>query len=298
MLKKNFLAYSFLMPALLILGIFTFYPMVKSVVFSFQQYNMIKTAPDGRICPPRTVGLKNYQRLMNDPLFHKAMINSLKYLLIVPFIQLFAILLAVTVNRKIRGIGFFRAAYYVPVITSIVVVGIAWRWIFDSNGLLNFILVKKLHLFAHNVGWLTDPQLALYSVMFVTLWQGLGYYMVLYLAGLQSISSEYLEAARIDGANDWQVLWNIIIPLLKPTLILCSIVSSIAALKVFGEIYVLTSGGPQSATLTMVYYIFIKAFQEFDMGYASALALVLALVVGVISWINMKFFGRGGMEYY
>jgi len=259
---------------------------------------MIKTAPNGQICPPKNVGFKNFKRMAQDPLFHKALLNSLKYLLIVPFIQILAILLAVTVNRKIRGIGFFRAAYYIPVITSIVVVGIAWRWIFDSNGLLNFILVKQLHLSCSNIGWLTDPKIALYSVMFVTLWQGLGYYMVLYLAGLQRINSEYLEAAKIDGANDWQVLYYIIVPLLKPTVILCSIISSIAALKVFGEIYVLTSGGPQSATLTMVYYIFIKAFQEYDMGYASALALVLALVVGLISWINLKFFRQGGMDYY
>ena len=297
-LKTTILAYLFLLPALILLLVFTLYPMLKSVQLSFYKYNMIKTTTQGKIAPPEFRGGKNFAYLAKDPLLKKSLYNSLLYLLIVPFIQILAILIAILVNRQTWGINFFRVAYYVPVITSIVVVGIAWRWLFAGDGLLNFLLVKKFALFSSGIGWLTDPRIALFSVMFVTLWQGLGYYMVLYLAGLQSINSETLDAAKVDGSNSFQLFWSVLLPLLKPTVALCAIISSIAALKVFGEIYVMTTGGPESSTTTLAYYIFIKAFQEFDMGYASALALFLAVIVGIISFLNLHFFKRGGIEYY
>jgi putative chitobiose transport system permease protein len=206
--------------------------------------------------------------------------------------------MALLVNRSITGVTWFRTAYYIPVVTSIVIVGIAWKWVLSSDGILNFFLVKKLHLFAHSIPWLTNSGLALFSVMFVTLWQGIGYYMVLYLAGLQTIPPEFEEAAKLDGASSARIFKDITLPLLKPTVALCTIISCISALKVFGEIFVMTAGGPENGTLTMVYYIYNKAFNEFDMGYAAALALVLALFVGVISFINIAFFKKGGLQYY
>lgn len=287
-----------LFPALLILGVFTFYPMIYGIVLSFYDYNLLRHTPEGNLAPPRWVALDNFRKLKNDPYFYTALKNSLLYLLIVPVIQLVAILTAVLLNKKLPGITWFRTAFYIPVVTSIVVVGIAWKWVFASDGIMNFLLVKNLHLFSEPVPWLTDKNLALFSVMFVTLWQGVGYYMILYLAGLQTIPREYEEAAQLDGAGKIDVFFRITLPLLKPTIALCTIISSISALKVFGEIYVMTGGGPENGTLTMVYYIFNKAFTEFEMGYAAALALVLAFFVGIISYLNVSFFKKGGLQYY
>lgn len=297
-IKQTGLAYLFLLPALVLLAIFTFYPIVYGVMLSFYDYNMLRHTEDGSLAPPRWVGMDNFKKVAKDPYFYIALKNSFLYLLIVPIIQFLSILVAILVNRKLTGVTWFRTAYYVPVITSIVIVGIAWKWVLGSDGILNFILVKKMHLFGASVPWLTSSKLALISVMFVTLWKGIGYYMILYLAGLQTISPEFEEAARMDGATPWQVFSGITVPLLKPTIALCSIISCISALKVFGEIYVMTMGGPENGTLTMVYYIFNKGFNEFNMGYAAALALVLALFVAVISYINLAFFKKGGLQYY
>ncbi len=296
--RKTLFAYMLMFPALLILAIFTFYPMIYGILLSFFDYNMLRHTPEGNLAPPQWVGISNFKLVFKDHHFHIALKNSIMYLLIVPVIQIFAIFIAFLVNRKIKGIDIFKTAFYIPVITSIVIVGIAWKWVFASDGILNFILVKKLGLFSNPIPWLADRNIALFSVMFVTMWQGIGYYMVLYLAGLQGIPKEFEEAALLDGANTWHVLWKITIPLLKPTIALCVIISCISALKVFGEIYVMTGGGPENGTLTMVYYIFTKAFNEFNMGYASALALVLSIFVAIISYINIAFFKEGGLKYY
>lgn len=287
--KRIFTAYLFLLPALLLLGVFTFYPIICSLILSFCRYNIVTA--------PVFVGLKNFKSLLADPRFWIAMRNSITYLLIVPVIQFFSILIAIAVNREIRGINLFRAACYIPVITSIVVVALAWRWILQDRGILNYFL-SLLHITSQPIPWLTQPSTALLSVMFVTLWKGLGYYMVIYLAGLQNISSEYVEAARIDGASKTRIFFSITLPLLKPSIALCSIISSIAALKVFAEIYVMTEGGPLFSTTTMVYYIYQRAFTLLDIGYASAMALILAVVIGIFSYFNLKLFHKGGLQYY
>lgn len=297
-IKTTITAYLFMLPALILLAVFTFYPMVYGVVLSFYDYNLLRHTDSGKLAEPIWTGLENFKKISEDPYFYLALKNSLLYLLIVPFIQIAGILTAMLVNRKMPGVTFFRTAYYIPVVTSIVIVGIAWKWVFSSDGIMNFFLIKALGLASKPVPWLIDKNLALYSVMFVTFWQGVGYYMILYLAGLQTIPPEYEEAARIDGAGWGQVLWNVTLPLLKPTMALCFIISCISALKVFGEIYVMTGGGPEYGTMTMVYYIYNKAFTEFDMGYASALALVLAVFVGFISYLNVAFFKKGGLQYY
>jgi len=296
--RQTLIAYLFLAPAIILFLIFTLYPVIYGIVLSFQDFNIVRTTDAGVMVPAKFVGLDNFKKLFMDPYFYNALKNSLLYLLVVPLIQILSILMALAVNQKLKGVTFFRTCYYIPVITSIIIVGIAWKWVLASDGLINFFLVNKLHLFKSGIPWLTSKTWALWSVMFVTMWQGLGYYMVLYLAGLQTISPEFEEAARIDGANKAQVLFKVTIPLLMPTIALCSIISCISALKVFGEIYVMTQGGPDHATDTMVYYIFSKAFMQFDMGYAAALALVLAVFVGLISLINTAFFKKGGLQYY
>lgn len=296
--RQTLIAYLFLAPAIVLFAVFILYPVIYGITLAFLDYNIVRTTDAGTMVPPKFVGFNNFKKLLFDPYFYNALKNSFLYLLVVPIIQLCSILIAVALNQKLRAVTFFRTCYYIPVITCIIIVGIAWKWAFASDGLINFFLVDKLHLFKTGVQWLTSKSMALPSVMFVTVWKGLGYYMVLYLAGLQAISPEFEEAAKIDGANKLQVLFKITIPLLMPTIALCSIISCISALKAFEEIFILTQGGPDHATDTMVYYIFSKAFMQFDMGYAAAIGLVLALFVGLISIINITFFKKGGLQYY
>ena len=296
MKRSPLTAWFFLGPALLILGVFTFYPIFCGIGLAFTEFSLLRHTTDGHLVAPRFVWFDNFRRLLVDPYFWKALGNSLTYLIVVPFIQLAAIFLAVLVDQPFRGRNFFRTAFYIPVITSVVVIGITWRWVFRSDGLANFLLGL---VGLGPIPFLTDPRFALFSIMFVTVWQGLGYYMILYLAGLQTINPELEEAARLDGAGPWEIFWHITIPMLKPTVALCSIISCISALKVFGEIFVMTpQGGPSQSTLTMVYYIYLKAFEDFDMGYSAAIALVLAGVVGIISWINVRYFKDGGLNSY
>lgn len=221
--------------------------------------------------------------------------HSITYLIVVPLIQIFSILIAITLNRKLKGLSFFRSAYYIPVITSMVAVSITWKWLLNSDGLLNNILVN-FGILDTPISFLDNPDFALYTVMFVTLWKGLGYYMVIYLAGLQSIPAELEEAAKIDGAKTWQVWRYITIPLLKPSILLSSVLSAMAALRVFDEVYVMTGGGPMNSTIVANLYIYETAFTKYRFGYAAALGFFLAIVVGIFTFINFKFLG-GGPNY-
>ena len=287
--RSTLIAYLFLLPALGLLAVFTFYPVIYGTVLSLFSYDIIN--------PPRYVGFEQFQKLLRDRYFWIALTNSAKYVLVVPVIQLCSLLLAVLVNRKLRGIQAFRAAYYVPVITSWPVVGIMWTWMYDQAGIVNWVL-RSLGALDRPLSWLSHPTITLYAIMFVTLWKGLGWYMVIYLAGLQSIPAEYEEAAGIDGASRARIFWHITVPLLRPYVLLASLISTMAAVKVFEEIYVMTRGGPFFSSYTMFMYIFDEAFQELNMGYAAALAVVLAAVILVFSIVNFRVFRRGGLEYY
>ena len=282
-------AYLFLTPALVLLGVFTFYPVIYGTALSLYDYDVIS--------PPRYVGLEHFRALVADRFLWIALANSVKFLLVVPVLQALSIGLAVAVNVPLRGIRWFRAAYYLPVVTSMVVAGLMWRWLYEQDGVLNFFLLK-IGLLSRPISWLGNPDLALYAVMFVTLWKGLGYYMVIYLAGLQGIPPEFEEAAVTDGATRWQVFRWVTLPLLRPSILLASTISAIAALKVFEEVYVMTGGGPMFRTYTMFFYIFDKGFQQLELGYAAALAVVLAVVIMVLSIVNFRVFRRGGWTYY
>jgi putative chitobiose transport system permease protein len=282
-------AYLFLLPALLVLGVFTFYPVIFGTVLSLFAYDVLS--------PPRFVGFEHFRTLWTDRYFWIALGNSVRFLLVVPVLQALSIGLAVAVNRPLRGIRWFRAAYYLPVVTSMVTAGLMWRWLLEQDGLVNYLLIAA-GVLRQPIAWLGHPDLALYAVMFVTLWKGLGFYMVIYLAGLQAISPEFEEAAVADGATRWQVFRWITLPLLRPSILLASTISAIAALKVFEEVYVMTAGGPMFRTYTMFFYIFDKGFQQLDLGYAAALAVVLAAAVMVFSAINFGVFRRGGWTYY
>ncbi|MFM7575173.1 MAG: carbohydrate ABC transporter permease [Snowella sp.] len=273
--------YLFLLPALAVLGIAVFYPAFQAFSLSFTQYDLDLTQA------PQWVGLKNFQKLFNDKVFWQTIRNTFLYLIgVVPILVIVPLGLAILVNQKLRGIRWFRIAYYTPVIISMVVAGIAWKALYASDGILNQLL--KIGGLTDGIPWLTSPDLALWSVMLVTIWKGLGYYMVIYLAGLQGIPVDLYEAAAIDGSDGWQKHWDITIPLMRPYLSLVAVISSISAMKVFEEVYIMTQGGPLNHSKTVVYYVYEKAFQDLEINYASAIGLVLFLFILILSIINLK----------
>lgn len=287
--KQTWIAYLFIVVPAIILGIFTYYPMIYGVVLSFFKYDFIS--------PMKWVGVANYAKAFHSWQFWNAMKNSFLYLLVVPPLQLLAIVMALLVNRQMKGVNVFRTFYFIPVITSMTVVALSWDWIFTRRGVLNYVLMA-LHLIPQPIGWLTNPHIALFSIMFVTMWKGMGYYMMLYLAGLQGVPSTLIEAAKIDGASNSTIFWKITLPLLKPYVMFCSIISTIAALNVFTEIYVMTGGGPYHATETMGVLIYKKAFENLNFGYSSALAVILSVVLIIATMVNLKFFKEWGVQSY
>jgi putative chitobiose transport system permease protein len=271
--------YLFLLPALTMLGLTVFYPAVQAFFLSFTRYEELTQ-------PPIWIGTKNFQRLWNDPLFWQTFRNTFLYLVcVVPVLVTLPLGLAILVNQKLRGIRWFRAAYYIPVVISMVVAGIAWKWLYADNGLLNQLL-KVFNISA--VPWLTSPNLAIFSVMAVTVWKGLGYYMVIYLAGLQAIPQELYEAAAIDGSDGIKKHWDVTVPLMRPYLFLVAVISAISATKVFEEIYVMTRGGPNHSSATIVYYLFDKAFGELEMSYACTIGLVMFLIILTLSILRLS----------
>ena len=273
--------YLFLLPAIALLGLTVFWPAVQAFSLSFTRYGYDLTQA------PQWVGFANFKRLWADPVFWQTLSNTVLYLLgVVPILVLAPLGLAILVNQKLRGIHWFRTSFYTPVVISIVVAGIAWKALYASNGLFNQFL--KTLGFAAGIPWLTSPQLAIWSVMVVTIWKGLGYYMVIYLAGLQAIPAELYEAAAIDGSDGWRKHWDITLPLMRPYLLLVAVVSAISAMKVFEEIYIMTQGGPRNSSKTVVYYIYERAFQDLDISYACAIGLLLFLGILGLSILNLR----------
>lgn len=280
LMNSKYSPYLFLLPAMAILIVFFFYPLLEVFRLSFTKYNIVS--------PAKYIGLANFKTLINDPIFWKALKNSLIYLIgVVPPLVFIPIVLAIIVNNQIRGISIFRAIFYLPVVISIVVTGIAWKWLYSENGPLNYLLTS-MHITSDKLNWLSDPNLALFSVMVVTVWRGLGYYMVIYLAGLQAIPKELYEASEIDGAGFLQKHMFITIPLLKSSIVFVAVVSSINALKVFVEIFIMTGGGPAYSSTTIVQYLYEKAFAELNLGYACALGVVLFAFTFIFSLANIK----------
>lgn len=285
-IQQRLTPYLFLLPALLVLGLTVFYPALQAFYLSFTRYEYDLTQP------PQWAGFANFRRLWVDPVFWQTLWNTLIYLVgVVPILVVVPLALAILVNQKLRGIQWFRAAYYTPVVISMVVAGIAWRWLYAQNGLLNQLL-KQLGM--DSIPWLTSPKFAIFSLMAVTIWKGLGYYMVIYLAGLQSIPDELYEAGAIDGSDGMLKHWDITVPLMRPYLVLVAVISAISATKVFEEIYIMTQGGPRNSSKTIVYYLYEQGFRELEMSYACTIGLVLFLGILVLSILNLKLSGMRG----
>ena len=237
--------------------------------------------------PLQFIGLANVRRLIGDPMFYRVLGTTLIYLFgVVPPIVLGALVLAVLVNQVLPGIHWLRAAFYTPVLVSIVVAAIAFRWLYAENGLINGWLGALIGSGFVPIDFLTSPFLALPSVMLVTLWKGLGYYMVIFLGGLQGIPKELYEAAELDGSEGWRKHADITLPLLRPYLTLVAVISAIAATKVFEEVFLMTQGGPADSTRTLVYYVYDQAFAELEISYACTVGLALFLIVLLLTAIR------------
>jgi putative chitobiose transport system permease protein len=283
-------AWGFLAPALVLLGISVLIPAALALLMSFSQSGLDVSEP------LRFVGLANFRRLLSDPMVARVSLTTFLYLVgVVPPIVLGALALAVLVNRQLPGIHWVRGAFYTPVLVSIVVAAIAFRWLYAENGLINGWLAALLGDRFSAIGFLTSPLLALPAVMLVTLWKGLGYYMVIFLAGLQGIAPELYEAAALDGSEGWRKHLDITLPLLRPYLTLVAVISSIAATKVFEEVFLMTQGGPADATRTIVYYVYDQAFAELEISYACTVGLALFLAVLLLSLVRYAFAGDRGL---
>jgi putative chitobiose transport system permease protein len=277
--------YLFLAPALILIAIFVIYPIGAVVYYSFTDYS-IST-------PPVWTGLDNYQKLIRDDTFWLALTHSIVYLLVTPILIVLSIGLAIIVNRRLRGIHLFRALYYVPAVSGSIAIGISWRWLFDTNGLINSTLIS-LGIIAEPIQWLSEPTAVLPIAMLLTIWAGVGYYSVIFLAGLQNISEDLYDAAAIDGCSDFQKHRYVSVPGLRPQIVFVTVISSLAALKVFDEIYVLTNktGGILDSGTTVVFFLWEQAFRLTHAGYASAIAIVLLLITLVFSIVNVRLLDR------
>jgi len=258
--------------------------MLRAFLLSLWDYSPL--SPDNKF-----VGLDNFIRLSKDADFWRSLGNSFLYLIVVPIIIILSLALALLVEPKIPFVNFFRAAYYMPVVTMMVVVALVWKMIFDTDhGILNSLL-SRMSLISENVPWLTSPKLALFTVMTVTIWKGLGYYMVIFIAGLRSIPHELLEAAMIDGCKSRQTLLHVKIPMLWPSITLVAIISSISALQVFEEIYMMTQG--RLGTSTLVFYIYDLGVRgEQEMGYACAMGVALFCIIFIFTFFNVRLMGK------
>ncbi len=269
----------FLAPYVIGLLVFWIGPVIASIFISFTKWELVGS--------PVWVGFNNYKQLFSDEIFIKSLINTAYYtILSVPLSMICSLLLAVAMNQKLKGIVVFRTAFFMPYISSMVAVALLWSWIYNPQyGILNYFL-ELIGIPGQN--WLGDPKWAMPALVFMSVWKGLGYNMMIWLAALQGIPEDLYEAARIDGANKWQQFKNITVPLLSPTTFMLLILSIINSFKVFEQSYIMTKGGPAHATMTMVLYIYSNAFVWLKMGYASAMAYILAIIILVLTVIQLR----------
>jgi multiple sugar transport system permease protein len=273
-------AYAFIAPPFLGFLAFALGPMIASFVLSFTHYDVLS--------PPKAVGLENYRDLFTSDYFvGRTLVNTAFYMLGVPIGMAVALAIAMLLDRIVHFRGFFRTVYFVPSVCSIVALALLWKLIYRGDyGLLNTLLVS---LGIHDPpSWLSDPRLVKPSLVFMGIRTNLGYTSVVFLAALQGVPRQHLEAAELDGANAWQRFRWVVFPAISPTTFFLSVTGTIAALQNFDQVYVMTRGGPAYASATYMLYVYVTGFQYFEMGYASAMAWLLAIVVLLVTWLQFK----------
>ena len=278
--RAKLLPYLMVSPYLLFVSVFVVFPVLFCLFLTFHKWNII--------APMQFAGMDNYSRLFQDRLFWKAIGNTLKFLLLhIPLQLVVSLSLAWLLNQKIRAASFFRASFFMPVIVSGVVVTILWQQLLGyDSGLINKLL---LALGGNKVGWLVDPDIAIYSIAVMATWKNVGLYVILFLIGLQTVPPQYYEAAELDGASRWQQFYHITLPMINPTIFMVVILSTIGGFSLFIEPYIMTGGGPLNTTLSAVLYIYKQAFQYYNMGYSATLGFFYAIMIMTVVVLQKKF---------
>lgn len=277
--KDGLWAVFFLAPALIGLSVFTIYPLLESLHISFTSWDLFSDKV--------FVGLKNYIDFFHDSTGRKVFWNTVVFtLLAVPIQIVISFFLAVALNQKIRGIRFFRGAYFLPSIASMVSISIVWQWLFNTDfGIINYVI----KLFGGQaIPWLTSPSYSLWTIIIVSCWKGMGYNMMIFLAGLQGVPTTYYEAAEMDGCTGLSRLIRIVVPLIKPTTLYVSITCVINSMQVFDQVMIITGGGPARSSSVLVQYLYENAFDYYKMGYASAIGWVMAIFIFILSIIQFR----------
>jgi multiple sugar transport system permease protein len=284
-LREEWIAgYLTVFPTAAFFAVFIVFPVAYSLYISTLNWDGI--SPD-----PRFIGLRNYERMLDQPLFWRSMAQTGVFILgLVPLRMAVALALALLLNQKIGGLAVYRTLYFMPVVTSTVAVSMVWLWIFDPTwGVANWILEQ---LYLPTSQWLSDPNVALWALILMTIWKTVGFEMVIYLAGLQGIPASLYEAAAIDGADRWRQFRHITLPLLAPTTFFILVTAVIGAAQIFDQVFVMTQGGPLRSTYVIIYYLYEEAFRFFRMGYAAAIAWVVFGCVLVLTILQWKFLRR------
>ncbi|MDO5676184.1 MAG: sugar ABC transporter permease [Propionibacteriaceae bacterium] len=275
-------AYAMVAPAAILLLLFLVIPVGLAFGLSFTNARLI--SPN----PPRFVGLANFIRAFTaDPTFLRSLLNTFLFAVVVVPVQAgLGLLLAVLVNQKLRGTTFFRIVYFIPVVTSIVVVSILWRFMYQPDGIINSFIDTITFGSWEGIAWLNNPSTALPAIIVLSIWQAVGFHMIIWLSGLQTIPEELYEAARMDGASSWEQFKNVTWPGLRPTMIFILVTITIAALGLFVQIDVMTQGGPVDSTTTIVYHAVRRGYREQQTGYGAAISLIFFVLVLIIALVQ------------
>lgn len=275
------LAAAMVSPAVLLMTLFLIIPVILAFILAFTNSRLISPRPT------EFIGLDNFSSILSDPVFWASLRNTLFFAIVVVPVQAgFALILAVLVNAKVRGTNFFRTAYFIPVVTSMVVISLLWKFMYQENGLINRLLDVVTFGNYVPIDWLNNPRTALPAIMFMSVWQGVGFHMIIWLAGLQTIPAELYEAADLDGATGWQRFRFVTWPGLVATRTFILITITIASLSLFTQISVMTQGGPLDSTTTVVFQAVRTGFEQLRTGYASAISLVFFVLVLIVSGVQ------------
>jgi multiple sugar transport system permease protein len=276
-------SWTLLSPWVVAFALFGLFPFVFSLGASFTDYSPLR-GPQARF-----IGFDNYARALREPAFWSALGNTALFVVgTIPFTTLLALALALAVQPVFRGRTVMRVGFFMPSVVSVVVLSLVFKGLYATDGSLNALL-SFLHLPAPD--WLLDPRTALPAIMAMDVWSASGYYMIIFLAGLEAIPRELYEAARLEGASGWDCLLHVTLPLLRPTLLFVLVVNTIRSLQIFAEVFVMTRGGPLGRTTTVVYYLYEQAFSRFNLGYASAVAYLLFLLSLALAWLQVRAVG-------
>jgi ABC-type sugar transport system permease subunit len=273
-------SWAFLSPWIGAFGLFGLYPFAFSLAASFTDYSPIRAGG------AHFLGFANYARALADPAFWAALLNTAVFVVgTIPFTTALSLALALAVQPAFRGRTVFRVGFFVPSVVSVVVLSLVFKGLYAPQGALDGLL-RLVHLPAP--AWLLDPRTALPAIMAMDVWSASGYYMIIFLAGLEAIPRELYDAASLEGASPWTQLRRITLPMLRPTMLFVLVVNTVRSLQIFAEVFVMTRGGPLHSTTTVVYYLYEQAFYRFDLGYASALAYLLFALTLALAWVQMK----------